>query len=583
MNIFSSLKSSLKSFFESFFENDSRFEKLNKAYKSLSPEKALLIFSGIFLAVLFFLSGIIVLNKRFVITVPALGGTLTEGIIGTPRFINPVLATSDQDEDFVSLIYAGLTKKDKEGSVILDMASSIDKSEDGLHYDVVIKPTARFHDGKKVIADDIIYTVGLIQDPSIKSPQAVKWEGVSVEKVSDSEITFSLKKPFPLFTEVLSTGILPKHIWKDLTSEQFSLSNFNINAIGSGPFMIDSIENKDGIPQKITLTSHKNYTLGRPYIDKIIINSYQSEKYLLQALDNGEINRVYGITANKALTLSNVNEKEIHTMLLPRTFSIFFNANKKEFLSDKKVRQALNMAINKKAIVENVYKNYGKVLETPFPFDADQGEATYDPDQARATLLSSKYMKTASTTLSLTLATANNEEMRKASDMIKSDWEKIGLSVNVVVYEVSDLNQSVIKDRDFQAMLFASFVEHPSDLYAFWHSSQRNYPGKNISGYASTKLDTALSTLKDSEDPSDTLDAYNYVKKEFADEYPEIPLYSPYLLYINKDKSTTLLPDFGGGNSSRFLLASSWYENTELVWPKTYYKPFINYLEAIIH
>ncbi len=575
MNIFSYIKNS--------FENDSRFQKINKAYKSLSPEKALVIFSGIFLAILFFFGGIFVLNKRFVITVPALGGTLTEGVIGTPRFINPILATSDQDEDFVSLIYAGLTKKDKDGSVVLDMALSIDKSEDGLHYDVVLKPTARFHDGEKVTADDIVYTVGLIKDPTIKSPQAVKWEGVSVNKISDSEITFSLKKQFPLFTEVLSVGILPKHIWKSLISEQFSLSNFNINAIGSGPFMIDNIENKDGIPQKITLVSNKYYTLGRPYIDTLIISSYQNEKYLLQALNNGDINRIYGITSNKALTLSNVNEKEIHTMLLPRTFSIFFNPNKKEFLSDKKVRQALNMAINKKAIVENVYNNYGKVLETPFPFDADQGDSTYNVDQARATLLSSKYMKTSSTTLSITLSTANNEEMRKASDMIKSDWEKIGMSVNVVVYEVSDLNQSVIKDRDFEAMLFASFVEHPSDLYAFWHSSQRNYPGKNISGYASTKLDEALSTLKDNEDPSEILSAYDYIKKEFSDEYPEIPLYSPYLLYINKDESTTLLPNFGGGNSSRFLLVSSWYKNTELVWPKSYYKPFINYLEAIIH
>lgn len=571
MNIFSHIK------------NNSRFEKIHTAYKALTPEKALLIFVGIFLTFIFFFGGLIVLNKKFVITVPALGGTLTEGIIGTPRFINPILATSDQDEDFTSLIYAGLTKKDKTGSVILDMASSINKSDDGLHYDVKIKPTARFHDGKKVTADDIIYTIGLIQDPTIKSPHAVKWEGVSVEKKSDSEISFSLKKPFPLFTEVLSVGILPKHLWKSLTSEQFSLSNFNINAIGSGPFMIDEIENKDGIPQKITLTSHKYYTLGRPYIDKIILNSYQNEKYLLQALNNEEINRIYGVTPIKASTLTNVTEKEIHTMLLPRTFSIFLNANKKEFLSDKKVRQALNMSINKKYIVENVYHNYGKVLETPFPFDDEQLDSTYNVEQARNILLSSKYMKSASTTLSLTLATANNEEMRKASEIIKSDWEKIGLSVNIVVYEVSDLNQSVIKDRDFEAMLFASFVEHPSDLYAFWHSSQRNYPGKNISGYASTKLDNSLLTLKETEDPVEATNAYNAVKKEFLEDYPGIPLYSPYLLYITKDDSKTLLPDFGGGNSSRFLLVSSWYKNTELVWPKTYYKPFIDYLEAIIH
>ena len=91
----------------------------------------------------------------------------------------------------------------------------------------------------------------------------------------------------------------------------------------------------------------------------------------------------------------------------------------------------------------------------------------------------------ASSTLEITLATANTDEMKKVAEMIKADWAKIGVTVSISIYDVSDLNQNIIKDREFQALLFGAITETPSDLYAFWHSSQRTYPGLNISNYVS--------------------------------------------------------------------------------------------------
>ncbi len=507
---------------------------------------------------------------------------MREGIIGTPRFINPVLATSDQDKDLTSLVYAGLTRKNFDGKAVSDIAETIIESEDKLHYTVVLKKNAEFHDGKKVTSDDFIFTINLIQNPIVKSPHRVEWEGITIEKDSDEKFTISLKKPFPLFMDILTIGILPKHIWKNLSDEQISLSDLNLHAVGSGPYKIKEITTNSGIPETFTLTSHEKYTLGRPYIDEIVISTYQNEKYLLRGFDNNNFTRLYGINPEKIEALG-VNSENIHTSLLPRTFAVFFNPNKAAILSDKNIRAALQMAINKEAIVDLVLLKYGKVINDPYPFDEDITESTYNVEKAREIISNNKSLKKSSTTIEITLTTSNSDEMKKVAEMIKSDWEKIGVNTTLAVYEVTDLNQTVIKERDFEVLLFGTITQNPSDLYAFWHSSQRNYPGLNVSNYVSKKLDTNLEILRTSGDELERISAYDDVKKEFKEEVPGIFLYAPYLIYINNDKVTSPLPNYIFDNSSRFSLIESWYRYTDYVWPKTYYKPLITLLENIIH
>lgn len=556
--------------------------KVKLLYRSLSPERVIVFWFFLFLSFVFFFSTIINYNSKFRIQVPTYGGTVYEGIIGTPRFINPILATSDQDKDLTSLIYSGITRKNSEGKTVPDMAEIIIESDDKLHYTVVLKNNAEFHDGVKVTSDDVIFTINLIQNPIIKSPHRVEWEGITIEKNSDREFTFSLKKPFPLFMDVLTIGILPKHIWKNLSDEQISLSDLNLHAVGSGPYKIKKIITNSGIPETFNLASHEKYTLGRPYIDNIIISTYQNEKYLLRAFSNGDFTRLYGINPEKIKALEIPNDA-IHTSLLPRTFAVFFNPNKSTNLSDKNIRTALQMAINKQAIVDQVLLRYGKVINDPYPFDEDTTDSVYNVEKAQEIITNHKSLKKSSSTLEITLTTSNTEEMKKVAEMIKADWEKIGVSTTLTVYEVTDLNQTVIRERNFEALLFGTITQSPSDLYAFWHSSQRNYPGLNVSNYVSKKLDTNLEILRTSGDELERISAYEDVKKEFAEEVPGIFLYAPYLIYINNDKVVSPLPNYIFDNSSRFSLIESWYRYTDHVWPKTYYKPLITLLENIIH
>lgn len=561
---------------------DSTKNNVLRLYRSLSPEKVLLFWSFIAISVILFFSALVYFNSRFLITVPTYGGEIREGIIGTPRFINPVLAITEQDRDLTALVFAGLTKRNAEGLIILDMAESINETEDGLRYMTTIKDGTKFHDGAKVTADDIIYTIGVIQNPLIKSPRRIEWEGVTVEKNSDNQVTFILKKPFPLFMETLSIGILPKHIWKNLTEDQLSLSYFNTRAIGSGPYLVENIVTESGIPTKFTLQAYKNYTLGRPYIEKIIISTYQNEKYLMKAFTDKDVTRIHGISPEKVSTLS-VATSSVKTSLLPRTFAVFFNPNKSSNLSDKNVRAALQLAINKQAIVDQVLYQYGKVINNPYPFDNSNEGSEYNVEKAKELLIKSKVLKDASSTVEITLATANTDEMKKVAEMIKADWEKVGVIAIISIYDVSDLNQTVIKERDFQALLFGAITQSPSDLYAFWHSSQREYPGLNISNYVSKALDKNLEILRETKNENDRALAYDEVRKEFTEETPGIFLFSPSLIYITNDKNISPLPLYSYDNASRFALIESWYRYTNNVWPKAYYKPLLQVIQNSIH
>jgi peptide/nickel transport system substrate-binding protein len=143
-------------------------DRLRAIYTTLSPERVIVFWISITFSLLFFFFAITTYIDKFLVTVPNYGGTLREGIVGTPRFINPVLAVTEQDKDLTALIFAGLTKKDSDGHIVLNMAESVVPSEDGLTYTVKLKDNAYFHDGKKVVADDILYTISLIKNPVIK-------------------------------------------------------------------------------------------------------------------------------------------------------------------------------------------------------------------------------------------------------------------------------------------------------------------------------------------------------------------------------------------------------------------------------
>jgi peptide/nickel transport system substrate-binding protein len=239
-------------------------------------------------------------NKSFLVEVPEYGGSLTEGILGSPRFINPLLAISDIDRDLTSLVYSGLLKTDPDGALVPDLAQSYTITDDGRTYTFKLKDNVHFHDGVKVTADDVVFTIEQIKDPLLKSPRKTNWDGVTVNKIDDTTIEFSLHQPYSPFIQNLTLGILPKHIWKTATADEFPFSQYNIKPVGSGPYKITNIAyTSGGLPSEYTFSSFHSYALGRPYIDTITVKAYPNEKDIIDAFRNGDVQSIYGITPQK--------------------------------------------------------------------------------------------------------------------------------------------------------------------------------------------------------------------------------------------------------------------------------------------
>ncbi|MBX4195595.1 hypothetical protein KW796_01400 [Candidatus Parcubacteria bacterium] len=542
-----------------------------------------------FLTVVFVLSAVILLfrvNNSFLVDVPLRGGTLTEGIIGNPRFINPVLAISEADKNLVSLVYSGLLRFDKSGKLTEDLAESVTVSGDGLTYTAKLKPGAVFHDGAGITADDIVFTVGKILDPGIKSPLYGDFVGVTVNKIDSSTVTFSLKRPYAPFINNLTVGILPKHVWSSVTDDEFSFSQWNVLPIGSGPYKVDNVtRDNGGIPNYYDLTPFDESVAGSPYIAHYVFKFFPSEADLLDAYDGGDIESLSGISPDEALILKKKGAR-ILSAPLPRVFGVFFNQNSNSALLDKTVRQALDMSAPKQEIVDHVLDGYATPISGPLPpglfasiNDAALPKTRAERLAAASALLEKngwtknsetgileKKSKKDTLKLSLSLATSDNPELRAVADMLKADWSELGADVRVTIYDQGDLNQNVIRPRRYDALLFGEVVGKDADVYPFWHSSERNDPGLNIALYANSQVDKLLTDARAESDPAKREMLYQAFDTAVRADVPAVFLYSPNFLYVVPKTVNGVALGELGSPQDRFRDARNWYIETNSVW-----------------
>ncbi|MDD5050663.1 MAG: peptide ABC transporter substrate-binding protein [Candidatus Pacebacteria bacterium] len=565
-------------------------EKISNAIKNFSLVEKVLLY---FFVAIFLVSALTLLNEvsNAVSTeIPAYGGVLTEGVVGIPRFINPLLATGDTDRDLVSLVYSGLLKATPDGKLVPDLAESYSISADGLVYTFTLKKDATFQDGTAVTADDVVFTIQKAESPTLKSPKRANWDGVKVEKIDDNKITLTLKQAYAPFLENATLGILPKHIWKDTTDEAFPFNTDTVKPVGSGPYQIDTIEkNKTGIPTSYTLSAFKKYVGGEAYISQIIFRFYQNEDDLTAAYKSKQIEDINTISPEKVGSLKSFGGT-IETNPLPRIFGVFFNQNQAPIFAAKEVRLALSMATNKDKIVHDVLLGFGRIIDGPIPPGALQNELDNaiststrktngsDIDGANAVLenagwkinpdthIREKQNKKDTQVLSFSLATSNTPELKKTAEILKSDWEKIGVHVDIKVYEPGDLSQEVIRPRKYDALLFGEIVGRDLDLFAFWHSSQRNDPGLNIALYTNVKADKILEQIRTLSDDSQKMDLYAQFEAELVKDTPAIFLYAPDFIYIIPQKVRGFSMGEVTTPSERFLTVSKWYIDTDKVW-----------------
>ena len=526
-------------------------------------------------------SGILILVKidgDYSTPIPAFGGSITEGMVGTPRFINPLLALSDVDRDLVRIIYAGLMKPGPNGELVPQLAERYEISDNGLLYTFFLKENLYWHDGEALTAEDVAFTVELAQNPLVRSSKFANWEGVGVEVINPHEIRFHLKRPYAPFLGNTTLGILPKHIWEKIASDALPLSNYNIEPIGSGPFSINEVvRNQTGTITSYTLTRFKKYRPQRAYLDALYINFFPTEKDLTEALQNrsvetASVEQPHTQKGNKLLEIN-----------MPRAFGVFFNQDFYEPFHEAALREALTKATDRNRIVAEARDGYARASSLPIPpgtfaHASTLEDVNYNPDEARAILekagmkdtdgdgIIEKIKGKEKTKISFKLATVQAPELIKVGELLKNMWREIGVEVELHVFEKGDFEQDIIRPRAYDALLYGLVMGYDIDPFGFWHASQIKHPGSNIARYASTKVDKLLEDAHTTADREKREELYKFFQEEIMKDKPAIFLYSPSFLYI--------IPEYLGGvdikfiafPQERFSSVENWYTDTRSVW-----------------
>ncbi len=532
------------------------------------------------------------INRSFMVRVPMQGGSISEGVVGAPRFVNPVLAFSDADQDLVSLVYSGLMRKNPDGTLAPDLAASYQVSKDGLIYTFTLKNNIYFHDNKPITADDVVFTINEVEDPTINSPKKGNWDGVNVEKVDDKTVRFTLKQPYASFLGNTTLGIMPKYLWDTTPITPIELNDVNTQPVGSGPFKVSSVSKQSGgMIDSYELVPFNKFNLGKPYLSKLTLHFYGSEEELISALESGEVDQISSITPTNAQILKEENYR-VESLTLPRVFGLFFNQNQNQIFTDKNIIKAMNLAIDKDSIVRDVLLGYGVAIDSPIPPNmvdyqnsSKQDLTSYTDNVTKAqgilskdgwvkgidgflhkTSTDKKNKKKTTSDLSFSISTGNAPELVKSAGIIKQNLEALGIKVDVKTFEIGNLNQDVIRPRNYDALLFGEIINNESDLFAFWHSSQRKDPGLNVAMYTNAKVDKLLEDASITTDEKTRIQKYTQFESYVKDDMPAVFLYSPNFIYVVSKNIQGFSIENIITSSDRFLNSYLWYTSTDNVW-----------------
>lgn len=563
------------------WRNSPFLTRLEAQIASLSPGDKVIAGFLASLVILTSLIALFALKNRLLVEVPSYGGSLSEGVVGSPRFVNPLLALSDADRDVTALTYAGLMGVGEDGELVPVLAESYDISEDGTTYTFTLREGLEFSDGSPLTSEDVVFTVLKAQDSGLKSPVRANWEGVLAEAIDARTVQFTLAKPYAPFLENARMGILPARLWRNISNEEFPFSTLQTEPIGAGPFVVSGIgRNASGIIDEYKLTANERYALGRPYLDTVRLTFFAQETDARKALLSGNVDSVYGVIVPSAGGRTELS------VPYSRVFGVFFNASENPLFARQEVRKALSLALDRNSLAEDILGGTATPAAGPVPpgtlpnaFSVPEGTLEERIAEASAVLEASGWVYdtesriwargsgSSRTELHFTIKTSNVPELKAVAGAVKEMWQKFGVPVSVELYEPGDLNQNIIRPRSYEALLFGMVVGRDRDLYAFWHSSQRNDPGLNIALYANKSVDDLLEKERTASDAEER-DAYlTDIHERVAADYPAAFTHTPDFVYVVPKGLRGVSLAQIAAPSDRFARIAHWYREVDAVWP----------------
>ena len=511
---------------------------------------------------------------------PAVGGRLVEGIVGEPRFLNSVLGTTNEvDRDLTTLLFAGLTKHNPEGRVVGDLAESFEVLERGRIYEFNLREGLFWPDGEPITSDDVIFTINVIQNPEYQSPLRSSWQGVRAEKLDERRIRLTLNLPYQPFLENTTVGILPQHFWQAIQPQNFALAELNIKPIGAGPYVLKKIvKGSQGSIRSLELKLNESYH-GSAFVENIVIKFFAGENELFEAWRKGDIDAMGLFSARTAARVEESGNAVLNTVEIPRYFAVFFNRVRTgNALNELAVRRALAHATPRERIVNEILAGKARIQEGPLPpwylaEDAEYSRYEFDLERARTILENAGWKdadgdgtrEKAKKPLEFTLTTTDWPDLTQTASILQETWGEIGVRVNLDVIPVAAILEQVIRPRDYDILLFGEVLGANPDPFSFWHSSQVDDVGLNLSGYESSRVDTLLVEARQNVNESERNKRYFEFQQIITRDLPAIFLYSPNYLYVLPKDIKGFTARIVGTPSHRFENINDWYIKTKRV------------------
>lgn len=468
---------------------------------------------------------------------PQVGDTIIMGMIGDASNLLPVLSTDGSSAEISGQIYNGLVRYDKDLNIEGDLAQSWQVSADGLEIVFHLRHDVTWHDGAPFTSADVLFTYNLFIDPKTPTAYSERYKQVARAQAPDP-YTFSVRYEKPLASALISWAIAihPQHL---LAGHKITESPLARAPIGTGPYRF--IEWLPG--EKIVLERNENYFEGAPYIKRIVYRIIPDLTTMFLELQSGGLDQM-GLTP---LQYSRQTDAPAFTRRFNRyRYPAFaytylgYNMQRKMF-QDKRVRQALSYAINKKELVDGVLMGLGQPASGPYkpgtwPCNAKVNSYDYDPQKSAQLLTEAGWVdadkdgvrEKNGVPMAFTIVTNQGNDQRiKSAEIIQRRFQQVGVKVKIRVIEWASLLKEFIHPGNFDATLMGWTVPIDPDGYNVWHSSKTGPGQLNFIGYENSRVDELLEQGRRTIDQAQRKKIYAEFQQILAEDQPYTFLFVP--------------------------------------------------------
>lgn len=513
---------------------------------------------------------------------PVEGGSYVEGLLYTPRQINPLIEDTSVDQgatDIQALVFDGLISLGANGSTDPEpaLARSWTVDQTGQVYTFVLRDGVNWHDGTPVTIADVLFTISAIQGPAYAGNPSLSaiWKSVTVDQIDERTFSCRLTAPFAAFLKYATFPILPAHLLAATPPEQWGTIPFAQNPIGTGPYSVAELS-----AGRALLRANPNYYRGRPFIESIELRYYDNQQLALNDLVRGTIQG-----------LSFASTSELRTFELPRILerraapidsytTLTFNMRNGP-LSDLGLRRALAAGLDRQALIDQTLDGQAVVLDTPilpqwWAASNEIGWPPAGPERATALLTDLGYLPGSDgvrqrdgQSLVFELITDGAADRLAAAQEIARQWSLIGVTITIQQLEAPEL-QRRLAAHEFSIAIHAwQRLGADPDIYELWHSSQAEQ-GRNYAGLEDDEIDRLISSARQDVDMETRMNDYRGFQQRFIDLAPSLPLYQPLLYYATNTTlggvdfeapalSTNTGPQLLIGRESRFRSVIHWF------------------------